>query len=447
MLSMQIRFLLIIIACVSCTEVVVGQSSGKWSKALLDDSIHYGRLSFCDASHGFACSVTAGFNQDRFYTTRDGGITWERVSLRGLDTVPTTNSYVQFSYPSPQCLYISEDSPGPFVATYDSGMSWEKRQSSTQTFGYEMWSASSGIRINLLSYVVERTTDSAKTYSSFDPGNIFKYNYLPAGNLGANDSTHWTVLTTVDTGVVALITSNAGRTWRLSKTLTPGYTSQSAIGTLIPVWGTSNLWMNPVSSYDPILFSSDYGVTWAELPSLKKQDTRLFAPIDSNTYWLVAIGSDSLCDWLYFTSDRGVHWKIDSVTLKGCRALQIFFTDASHGWVLADTLKADDINYPYKEFVFRYSPDSRGVEKSAEHVVPIRTYPSPAREFLMIESSDNVEGSEATIEIFDVLGRSQRFKIEERTSRTMKLDVREMSNGYYIARIGANNVSFVKMQE
>ena len=182
-------------------------------------------------------------------------------------------------------------------------------------------------------------------------------------------------------------------------------------------------------------YSSDGGISWRLDSSFPGRLYRI-SPTSHGSVWCL-IGSglpnnfdvppDLYNEWsaglfadtLYYSTNYGRAWSIDSTTFAGEQVLEMHWLDPNHGWIAA-------LHYD-TAFIYRYEAPTASVASNSIKATALRCFPNPCSGDL------HVVGAmlDDRIVIYDALGRA--FPIRLKNASTV--DLSGLPSGIYELRV------------
>jgi hypothetical protein len=133
-------------------------------------------------------------------------------------------------------------------------------------------------------------------------------------------------------------------------------------------------------------------------------------------------------DTLYYSSDHGNSWSVDSTSFSGAAMMQMHWVDPRHGFV--STVEFGDTC-----FMYRYeAPPVAAVGTQLPRASALKILTSPVMQQLAFDYTD-AEGV-SNIRVFDVLGRTRLS--EQRAiaaEQPVRIDASALTSGYYILSV------------
>ena len=390
---------------------------------------------FIDSTHALVL-IDSGTTSTHFYFTSNGGASW-------IPWGSTDSGYYMFSGAAHPVQILSgkniyyAGAASDFWRSNDSGHTFRLSSgpwSPTNQIASKMFTSEFG------SVIVGYPDLFLGVYETRDSGQSFELRGSTSAITGSVndafflDSLNWLVALHYKN---ILKTRDGGLTW--DTVLNP---KQVAFyNAVIPSPDRSHLYVTgglaSGKSYSASFFAStDTGNTWrADSSIYGNRVARMACPAPGKLWALVRTGLQTAADSLFYSSDDGKSWAIDSVTFIGKSLADIVWPDSTHGYITAQ--QGDTA------IIYRYVNVSGMVPEEAPqnrtHELGLSCYPSPVSQLLHVDLSRarGVTDFPLSAGLFDVLGRKVLDLTDLvsiwrlGTSRGFEINVSDLPAGVY----------------
>jgi len=434
-------------------SIAIAQQS-QWKIVKVDSFFVPLQVTFVDSDVGYVGGYQTKFpGYYLLFRTSDGGATWRDISPV-FDSAPVIfrTPFYAPSCPTRHDIFLCE---GWVDYSPDSGETWITRNdygSPRAWVNAQMFTPAMGYLYNEQDVTNYKTEDTIKSFVQIGQQE--------------SDFIYWVdslygIMPIYDTaGMRWQSTTDGGLDWPSG--FQPGF--PPAAGSVFFSAKSRALWFyqsyNTTATYQSRVYpysfwgTPDLGATWEADTSFAGRVLSMGAVGDA--VWLSISSGDTLtryhpAEWLAMSYD-GVHWDIDSTSVKGLNISAIAFTDASHGWAVGNdttsfnpTVSLTDSTVGY---ILKYVGAPLAVAQEVQPSLPtLDLSPNPAQNLLhyQIATFHPVLRAEAV----SVLGNFIECPLRSVAGSEGDVDISALAPGMYMMRLktseGYASKSFIKV--
>ncbi len=401
---------------------------GRWERVFISAPVTGVKIQFYDTRFGILLLDTGEFvRPTSCFQTTDTGKTW---NYRGRETtIYSMGTTVPHGFDIPTLTDYYYMDQGNYWVSHDAGKTWAVSSlpgGQHPLKASRMFTPAYGIGLSI--------PNDIYTFMTTDSTNSFGYRASTTAPPLASitdavwlDSNRCYVALRVGVHDQIWKSEDGARTWKTSYASSFATVISQIVASQDSLFAYALL-LNYSNGPASMLKTTNGGQLWVTDSAIyKPRIQHMASPARGKLWACVANSPHGPADSLYYSSDNGKSWSVDSTTFIGDTILSMAWPDSSHGFILAqrhDTLWA-----------YRYIPE--GVGSVSDRVMLVASQlsirPNPADDRITVESANG------QLIIMDALGRTY-----DTPKVANVLDVSKLASGVYFITDGRNRTKFVK---